>query len=144
MSVCLVQNDRIVTAVKTLAVSDPDYLPFLEQHQELFFNHAPPDVETELRCDLLALLQEMPDRSTQLAQLSKSTERSAFDGGAATVSLLFAAAFLLRTHLRIKRSGGGKWEFLVEHKPGDSQLVNQLLTKVARLLFRHRPSPAAR
>lgn len=123
-----------VIAVKTLAIADPDYLPFLEQYRELSFAHVPPERETELGRDLLGLLQQMPDRATQLAQLSKSKERSAFDGGAATVPLLLAAAFLLRTHLRIKRSSGGKWEFLVEHKPGERQLVSQLLSKVARML----------
>jgi hypothetical protein len=112
-------------------------LPFFEQHRELLFTHTSPDVERELGRDLLALLQQMPDRSTQLAQLNESNERSTFNGGAATVPLLLAAAFLLRTHLRIKRSGGGKWEFLVEHQPGDSQLVKQLLAKVAALLAGH-------
>jgi hypothetical protein len=43
-------------------------------------------------------------------------------------------AFLLRTHVRIKRSPGGKWEFLVEQKPADTALMKQVLTRIAQLL----------
>ena len=130
------EDDRVVNIVKTVALADPDYLPFLEQYRELSFAHTSPDLERELGRDLHALLQQMPDRSVQLAKLSQANKRPTFDGGTATVPVLLAAAFLLRTHLRIKKSNGGKWEFLVEHKPGDSGLVNQLLAKIAGLLSR--------
>lgn len=136
MSDSLSENGRVVSTLKYLALCDPDYLPFVEQYRELSAARASPAAENQLGRDLFALLQQMPDRSAQLARLNTPTERSAFDGGAATVPLLLVAAFLLRTHLRIKRSSGGKWEFLVEHKPGDSQLVTQLLAKIAGLLSR--------
>jgi hypothetical protein len=137
VSELLPKDDQIVSAVKTLALADPDYLAFVEQYRELSFARTSPALEDELGRDLIALLQQMPDRAEQLARLNRSNERSAFDGGVATVPVLLAAVFLLRTHLRIKRSSGGKWEFLVEHKPGDSQLVSQLLAKIADLLSRH-------
>lgn len=128
------QNNPIITAVKTLATADPDYQPFLQQHRGLSFSHISSDVQSELEHDLLTLLQQIPDRSTQLEKLSQSNERSTFDGGTESVPLLLAATFLLRTHLRIKKNPQGKWEFLAEHKPGNSQLVNQLLAKISRLL----------
>jgi len=53
---------------------------------------------------------------------------------AAAVPLLLAVVFLLRTHLRIRRHKDGSWDLLVEHKPGDSRLVTDLLKRISALL----------
>ena len=54
-------------------------------YQGLSLTHVAPAVESEIERGMLALLQQMPDQSTRLSQLTRSNERSAFDGGAATV-----------------------------------------------------------
>ncbi|WP_295430528.1 hypothetical protein [uncultured Thiodictyon sp.] len=51
-----------------------------------------------------------------------------------SVPVLLAVVFLLRTHLRIRRHPDGRWDFQIEHKPGDTQLLTDLLRRIQALL----------
>lgn len=126
-----------MTSIQTLyalAISDPDYAAFANQHSELRQVALAREVETELARETVALLEQIPDRAEQLRRIESSARREAFDAGMVSIPLLLAVVFLLRTHLRIKRSTGGKWEFLVEQKPADTALIKQVLTRIAQLL----------
>ncbi len=48
--------------------------------------------------------------------------------------VLIAAVFLLRSHIKIKRSPEGKREFLIEHKPGDNELLTRVIGSLQKLL----------
>ena len=116
-----------------LAISDPDYAAFASQHPELRQISLTPAVETELARETLSLLEQMPDRAEQLRRLG-SPGREPAAAGMVSIPVLLTVVFLLRTHLRIKRSPGGQWELLVEQKPADTALIKQVLTRIAQLL----------
>lgn len=132
------QDTTTATLLKTLVASDPDYATFAKQHPELSHLTLPKTTELDLARDTLTLLEQLPDRSTPLQRLKSADTRQAYDAGIASIPILLAAAFLLRTHLHFKRSRDGKWEFTLEHKPADTALVKQLLTKIAQLLSLNR------
>ena len=117
-----------------LAICDPDYAAFASQHPELRQISLTPEAETELARETLTLLEQMPAHAEPLRRISSSGRRPAADTGMVSIPVLLTVVFLLRTHLRIKRSSGGKWEFLVEQKPADTALVKQVLTRIAQLL----------
>jgi hypothetical protein len=122
-----------MTSVQTLyavASADPDYAAFASQYSDLRQVSLPREVQTDLARETLALLEEMPDRAEQLRRI----ETSGRSQGMVSIPILLTVVFLLRTHLRIKRSPGGKWEFLVEQKPADTALIKQVLTRIAQLL----------
>jgi hypothetical protein len=126
-----------MTSVQTLyalAMSDPAYAAFANQNPELRQVTLAREVETELARETAALLEQMPDRAEQLRRIESSGRREAFDAGMVSIPILLTVVFLLRTHVRIKRSAGGKWEFLVEQKPADTALIKQVLTRIAQLL----------
>src|SRR5882762_5032371 len=93
VSELLPKNDRAANTVKSLALADPDYPPFVEQYRELSFAPASPALESELARDLLELLQQMPNRAAQLAHLSRSGHRWAFDSLLASRSSVLAPQF---------------------------------------------------
>ena len=122
-----------MTSVQTLyalASADSDYAAFASQYSDLRQVSLPSEVETDLARETLALLEEMPDRAEQLRRI----ETSGRSQGMVSIPILLTVVFLLRTHLRIKRSPGGKWEFLVEQKPADTALIKEVLTRIAKLL----------
>jgi len=126
-----------MTSVPTLyelALADPDYAAFASQHPELRQVSLTREVEAELARETLALLEQMPDRAAQLRRLESSGRPGTPDGAMVSIPVLLTVVFLLRTHLRIKRTTGGKWEFLVEQKPADTALIKQVLTRIAQLL----------
>jgi len=113
-----------------LAIADPDYAAFANQNPELRQITLASEVETELARETAALLEQIPERAEQLRRI----ESSGRPAGMMSIPLLLTVVFLLRTHVRIKRSPGGKWEFLVEQKPADTALIKQVLTRIAQLL----------
>lgn len=123
-----------VPTLYALAMADPDYAAFASQHVELRQVGLTREVETELARETLALLEQIPERAEQLRRIESSGRPGAFDGAMVSIPVLLAVVFLLRTHVRVKRSAGGKWEFLVEQKPADTALIKQVLTRIAQLL----------
>jgi hypothetical protein len=123
-----------VQSLYALAIADPDYAAFANQNPELRQVTLTREVEAGLARETAALLEQMPERAEQLRRIESSGRREAFDAGMVSIPVLLAVAFLLRTHVRIKRSPGGKWEFLVEQKPADTALIKQVLTRIAQLL----------
>jgi len=123
-----------VSTLYALALADPDYAAFANQHSELRQVNLTREVEAALAGETLALLEQMPERAEQLRQLESSGRPGAFAGGMVSIPVLLAVVFLLRTHVRIRRTTGGKWEFLVEQKPADTALIKQVLTRIAQLL----------
>lgn len=129
-------NPAPARLIRALVASDPDCASFARQHPDLSQSHLPEELETELLRDMVAVLDQFPERKLQLARLKSTGAPETFDGGLATIPLLLACAFLLRTHLRFSKHRDGRWDFTVEHKPADSALVKQLLANIARLMSR--------
>ncbi|MCP3971942.1 MAG: hypothetical protein GY717_16790, partial [Rhodobacteraceae bacterium] len=91
---------RIKGLLQTLAIADPDYGRFAEQHTLLERYPLPSEQETALGCDLLDVLRESPGQEARFEALLQAPAPDRFDGGLATVPVLVAVAFLLRTHIR--------------------------------------------
>jgi hypothetical protein len=122
----------------TLARTDPDFAAFAADEGALAgpvgagaLAGATVDA---LATATLAALREAPDLAARIEHLAAAPVPARFDAGAAGVPLLLAVVFLLRTHLRIRRHPDGRWDLLVEHKPGDSNLITDLLKRLAGLL----------
>ena len=124
------------TLLQTLARSDPGFTAFAEDHAALARERLAPDTAGQLAAAALAALREDPAEAERVQRLTEAPAASLaparFD--AAAVPLLLAVVFLLRTHLRIRRHKDGNWDLLVEHKPGDSRLVTDLLKRLSALL----------
>lgn len=120
--------------VRTLAAADPDFEPFAQTHAFLSGPALTDAAQAALGRDLLAVLRESAEQAPRIDALSRSPAPGRFDSGLASVSILVAATFLLRTHIRFKRRPDGTWEFLIEHKPADSKRLTELLKKLAPLL----------
>lgn len=114
--------------LQTIATSKPDYAAWAAQFADNATTRQP--LPPELVQDVLAVLAEDPQQAVAIKAMSNhpGATRSFFPGG--EVATLLAVAFVLRTHIRIKRSPSGKWEFLIEHKPADSKLLGALLKKL--------------
>lgn len=122
---------QVADALRALAASDPDYSAFAAQHPELFEVTTSPASDPTLTRDLVAVLKEVPETAALTTRLEVDSERRAFDGGLVSIPTIVAVAFLLRTRLRVKRDRDGKWDVLIEHKPGDSKFVSQVLERIA-------------
>ena len=117
-------------ALHTIAASHPDYAAFAADYADTgqMETRLPPDILE----DTLAAVAQDPNLAAPIESLRQQTEagKSFTTGG--EVATLLAVAFLLRTHLKIRRNTSGKWEFLIEHKPGDSKLLTRVLTKLEK------------
>jgi hypothetical protein len=122
----------------TLAGSDPDFAAFSAQSgaslRDLGADALSEPDATALVHATLAVLREDSQRAQRLDLLARSPAPGRFDGGALGVPLLLAVAFLLRTHLRLRRHPDGRWDFQIEHKPGDTKLLTDLLKRIQALL----------
>ena len=119
--------------LQTLAMADPDFRRFEQDHAALGQIAIPGSEQTALGRDLLALLRESPPQAARIEALSQAPPER-FDAGLATVPLLVAGAFLLCTHIRFERRADGRFKLLIEHKPADSRALTRLLDKLAGLL----------
>ena len=121
-------DERSETVLTTLAAADPDFAPFAEA-----FDTALPPLPPALGSEILAALAEADPRyAAAISALHDDTAMRSYTG--AEAAALVAVVFLLRTHIKVKRGSSGKWEFLVEHKPGDNKLLGMVLDKLEAML----------
>ncbi len=124
--------------LQTLARSDPDFAAFSAQCAAPLrdLGATAPDDATGARLALetLAWLREDPDCAQRLDRLARSPAPDRFDATGLGVPVLLAVVFLLRTHIRIRRHPDGRWDFQIEHKPGDTKLLTDLLKRIQALL----------
>ena len=111
-----IQPEQARQILQTIAVSTPDYAAFQVKYADTVETNK--NLPPELLQDTLSALAEDPNLSVSIEALRNNPEagKSFTTGG--EVATLIAVAFLLRTHIKIKRNTSGKWEFLIEHKPG--------------------------
>jgi len=120
--------------LQTLARSDPDFAAF-STHSGALAATALPDADAAgLAQAALAVLREDPDRAQRLDRLTRSPAPDRFDATGLGVPVLLAVGFLLRTHIRFRRHPDGRWDFQIEHKPGDTKLLTDLLRRIQALL----------
>jgi hypothetical protein len=123
-----IQPEQAGKILQTIAVSNPDYAAFQVNHADMWGTDK--SLPTELIQDTLSVLAEDPNLSSPIEALSNNLEaRKSFSPGGEVVTLI-AVVFLLRTHIKLKRNTSGKWEFIIEHKPGDSKLMLGVLKKL--------------
>ena len=121
-------DERSKKVLTTLAAADPDFAPFAKT-----YDAGLPPLPPELGDEILAALAETDPRyAAAIGALRNDTTMRSFTG--AEAAALVAAVFLLRTHIKVKRGSSGKWEFLVEHKPGDNKLLGMVLDKLEAML----------
>jgi len=125
---------RISGLLRTLATADPDFDAFAQCYAVLVAQPIPEDQAAALSRELLGVLRESPEQAQRIDALAQAADPQRFDGGLASVPVLVAITFLLRTHIRFKRHADGTWELEIEHKPADSKLLTQLLQKLSSLL----------
>ena len=125
-----IQPEQARQILQTIAVSNPDYAAFQANYADA--GEADKTLPPELLQDTLSALAEDSNLSASIEALRNNPEagKSFTTGG--EIATLVAVAFLLRTHIKLKRNTSGKWEFLVEHKPGDSKLISGVLTKLGQ------------
>lgn len=119
--------------IKTFALTDPDFQGYLQQYDNdpLLQRDLPPDVIQSM-VDLLELSPESQQKMVQITTAQDASQ--SFDlPSIASIGTLVAVLFVLRTHIKISRNNG-KWEFVIEHKPGDSALMQKVLAAVAKVL----------
>lgn len=113
-----------------VANQDPNFPEFLDQYQEeIALSAALPD---DLIDEVMAFVEADPaltDTAKRYQENAQAVGTFAIPG-LPEVSILIAALFILRTHIKIHRTPDGKWEFLVEHESSN----NELLEKVAQMV----------
>lgn len=121
-------DERSKKVLTTLAAADPDFAAFAKT-----YDTGLPPLPPELGDEILAALAEADPRYVAaIGALHDDTAMRSFTG--AEAASLVAVVFLLRTHIKVKRGSSGKWEFLVEHKPGDNKLLGMVLDKLEAML----------
>jgi hypothetical protein len=114
--------------LQTLAASNPDYASWVSDIAESA--QTLPTLPAELVQDVLTALTEDPQQASSITALSQQADNQKNFTGGGEVALFMAVAFLLRTHIKIKRNTRGQWEFLIENKPGDNKLLSAVLKKL--------------
>jgi hypothetical protein len=128
------ENTKTANLVRRMAIADPDFSTYLDQFPVSINLPASSETEAQLALDTISILNELPGQAAQIARFKIASRTAAYDAGVMSVPILLATAFLLRTHLRIKIGSGGKWEVQIEHQPGDTKSVTELLKKVGTLI----------
>jgi hypothetical protein len=126
------KNQKVL---KTLAVSHPDFDGYLEEAAQAIDLKA--DLPPELTEDIIKALQADPEMSAAIEALYEAPEQKrefVATSVLAGAGVLIAAVFLLRTHIKIKRHPDGRWEFVFEHKPGDNELLTQVIEALKKIL----------
>jgi len=112
------------TILQALARRDPDYAAFASELPPDLAN-ADAELPPALAADILTLLRP------EYPELARVTDEypadQTFSGPLAAGGLLVAALFLLRSHIKIKRTSTSKWSFQYEHKPMDNELLKTVI-----------------
>jgi len=121
------QNNRVI--LTALVQVEPEYFTFSEN-----FPVTPLTIDEEntLLADTLTFIGNNGGEAHDLLQALQENSTGIKSTGA-EVAVLVGVAFLLRSHLKLRRSKDGEWEFLVEHKPSDSDLLGSLLSRLQAL-----------
>ena len=129
-----VNDAQILKLLHSMTLSDPDYKGIADRLAPLSEVTLTEAEEGMLGRAALAVLLEDTQRAQAVHLLLQKPDIERFEPSLGTVATLVAVTFLLRTHIKYTRKPDGKWTFHIEHKPTDSRILSQLLTKIAALL----------
>jgi hypothetical protein len=88
-----------------------------------------PAEESTLLAETLDFIQQSQgEKSGLLFALRENPDGIKTTG--AEIAVIVGVAFLLRTHFKLQRNKNGEWTFLAEHKPGDTDLLGSLLSRL--------------
>ena len=88
------------------------------------------DSQQTLAQELLKFLREDEFKAQQLTILESGVTKTV----GVDVAFFVAVAFLLRTHIKLSKKESGEWDFLIEHKPSDSEVLTSLLKRINELI----------
>ena len=129
-----VNDAQTLKLLHTLTLSDPDYKGIADRLAPLSEVALTEAEESTLGRAAIAALLEDTQRAQAVHFLLQKPDVERFDPAIGTVATLVAVTFLLRTHIKYTCKPNGQWTFQIEHKPTDSEILSQLLTKIATLL----------
>lgn len=115
--------------IQKISVNDPDFVNF--QAALIESQGITKSIPDEILRGTVDYLEAESDYGPIVYKLSSNPEHLSGFATGTEIATFVAIAFLLRTHIKIKRGGTGKWEILVEHKPGDSKLLTSILKKIS-------------
>ena len=127
-------DTQALHALQTLSGADPDYAAFAADRRALADIALDAGEEIALGRELLAALRESPEHAARVDAILQAPSPPRFDGGAASVPILLAAVFLLRSDIEVKRDKQGRWSFKWLHKPARSELMKKLVDKISGFL----------
>ena len=127
-------DDEAIQLLHMLASSDIDYPHYAQELTALSKLPLNPEQQADIARETLMV---MADQNSQWAEaitaLLNNPAPNRFDGGMSIVTLI-GVVVLLRTHVKIKCNADGKWELLIEHKPSNNSLLNDLSQKIKALI----------
>lgn len=141
MTLISLTDTQIERLLQGLAAANPEYGAFAQQYAALGERPVAADQARALARDLLAALRESPQQAARLDAMSLTMALGAPAGGSVAVPLLLAAAFLLRSHIRLKRRGDGSWDPVLA-QPTDGERLTLVATRLAALLADRPADPA--
>ncbi len=89
-----------------------------------------PVSEGDLARHALLILAEDPIYREPIRSFIQGPSPERFGIDAGTVWLIPAVLLVLQTHIKVRRNGAGKWEFLLEKKSTDIELLKPLISKL--------------
>ena len=110
-----------------MANSDPEFEGYYNGHKDQF--HVKGDLPDNFSEKVLKILSEERENAQLVEKYEKnlSQMKQYSISGLPAISIIIAAAFLLRLHIRVHRSEEGKWEFLMEYKAPDNHLIKDII-----------------
>ncbi len=112
--------------ILALAQQDPSFAEFYLRYQDQIVLSAP--LPADFWDAVIAIADKEPSLSSAVKRCRENahTTQAFAVPGLPEVAVLIAALFLLNTHIKIHRTEGGKWEFLVEHNTSDDGTLKQI------------------
>lgn len=117
-----------------LANQEPNFPAFLDKYQEEIAFSA--DLPDDLIDEVMAVVEVDPALTDAVKRYQENTQAAGTFAvpGLPEVSILIAALFILRTHIKIHKTPDGKWEFLVEHESSNNELLEKVIQMIGSFL----------
>ena len=128
-------DDKIaLITLYRLANANPDYHEVDGIFKNIVIPLIPASQQAEICKEALQVMKEIsPEREAVIEKLSQEEAGQQFFEPASAIWLA-SIIILLRSHIKYHKRSDGTWEFKVEHKPADSQLITEFLKKISSFL----------
>lgn len=116
-----------------LAQQDPDFAAFYTEYREKITLTAP--LPAELLDGVIEVVEQDPALAPVVKRYLENAQAAAAFAvpGLPETGILFAALFLLGTHIKFHRTEDGKWEFLLEHPAYENGTLERIVQILSEL-----------